>query len=145
IVGNGPMMEEIKSSKTPNVEVLGFKFGKELMDLIMNAKFVIIPSECYENHSMSAVESLSMSKPIIGSKIGALSEIIKNGFNGFLFEVKNENELNLLVKKASNLSEEKYKELSDFSYNYAINNFSASVYFDKLTSLYKEILSRQKN
>lgn len=62
-----------------NVEFLGYKRGLELIDLVKNAYFVIVPSEWYENNPMTIIEAYSVGTPVIGAKIGGIPEIIIDG------------------------------------------------------------------
>ena len=73
-----------------NIEFLGYKTGHELSELIRHASFVIVPSEWYENNPLTILEAYSQGKPVIGSAIGGIPEIIDEGKTGFLFEAGNE-------------------------------------------------------
>ncbi len=54
----------------PDVEFLGLRTaGEALNTLIKEARAVILPSECYENCSMSVLEAMSFAKPVIGSPV----------------------------------------------------------------------------
>ena len=88
IVGDGPVFNQLKETY-PSAELLGFKSGDELLTLIKESKAVIVPSECYENCSMSVIEAMSYGKPVIGSKIGGIPEQIRDGIDGYLFEAGN--------------------------------------------------------
>lgn len=88
VVGTGPIGEiadsYLKENNVKNVSLMGFRSGQELLDLVGNAKAVILPSEWYENGPYSAIEALQMGRPIIGADIGGIPELI-NG-NGMLFQ-----------------------------------------------------------
>ncbi len=87
IVGDGPEKEElkVKSEKLKvNVEFVGYKTGKELHELIQNAKFVVLPSVWYENYPMSLLEAGAFGKAVVATRLGGISEIIHDGENGFL-------------------------------------------------------------
>ena len=44
-----------------------------------------MPSECYENNPLSAIESLSAGTPVLGADIGGIPELITPS-TGMLFE-----------------------------------------------------------
>ncbi|HLD30746.1 MAG TPA: glycosyltransferase family 4 protein, partial [Patescibacteria group bacterium] len=67
-----------------DVEFLGYKTGEELRDIIRGAKFVVLPPIWYENYPISLLEAGALGKPIIGSNIGGIPEIVKDEVNGFL-------------------------------------------------------------
>ena len=83
----------VKSKGIRNIEFLGFKCGIELETVIKNARFIIIPSIWYDNLPNTALESFQYSKPVIASNIGSLPELVKDGFNGFLFTPGNAEDL----------------------------------------------------
>jgi len=94
IVGNGPMQQDIEvyihEKKLQNKAFLvGHQVGKELEELIRGAIFGVIPSECYENAPYSVLEMMAYGKPVIGSNIGGIPEIIEDRKTGLIFEKGN--------------------------------------------------------
>lgn len=88
VVGDGPLYEELKET-CPSIEFLGFQTGETLQTLIRRCSAVIVPSEWYENCSMSVLEALAYGKPVIGSRIGGIPEQVRDGIEGMLFEAAN--------------------------------------------------------
>ncbi|MCA9950664.1 MAG: glycosyltransferase family 4 protein [Anaerolineales bacterium] len=79
----------IAKRKVQNITFLGHLNTDELIGLIQRAAFVIVPSELYENYSMSVIESLACGTPVIGSEIGGIPEQVIDGWNGRLFQPGN--------------------------------------------------------
>lgn len=145
ILGSGPFEKYIKDfNLNSNIIYLGFKSGNELVDLIKNSEYVIIPSECYENLPMSAVESLSFGKPIITTGMGGLKELINNNLNGFQYSNGNYKALMNVIEKAHDISDEDYFKLSEDCYYFATSNFHANFYYDKLISLYQKLVEMKR-
>jgi glycosyltransferase involved in cell wall biosynthesis len=140
IVGNGNLMSSLEMNKTPNIELVSFKSGKELHDIIQNSSFVIVPSECFENNPMAIVESFALGKPVIGANLGGIPEVIENKKTGFLFKSTDWKSLVEIVKESSQLSLEKYVELSNQAFNFASEKFSPEIYYDQLMKIYNEVL-----
>ncbi|MBU3191233.1 glycosyltransferase family 4 protein [Clostridium bowmanii] len=96
IVGTGPLEKELKDyvqrNSVKNVEFTGFKSGLELKELIRNSKFMVIPSEWYENGPMSMLECMAYGKAIIGADIAGIPELLVYE-NGVKFQSGNEVEL----------------------------------------------------
>ncbi len=92
VVGTGPLASVLEK-KYKQASFLGFKQGQELRKLIKKASFIVVPSEWYENCSMTVLEAMAMGKPVIGSRIGGIPEQIEDGITGFLFEMGNIEEL----------------------------------------------------
>lgn len=140
IVGTGPLYHSLAHPNNPNIELLGFKQGKELEELIQNAMYVIVPSEWYENNPLSIIEAMAMGIPVIGSNIGGIPELINNEKNGFLFETKNVHDLKSKIQKALAITDHQYFELSQNAISFAKANFSEESHYQKLISVYNSVL-----
>lgn len=144
IVGTGPLEHELKDyckeKLLPNVDFLGYKTGKELFDLVACAKFVCVPSECYENNPMTIVEAYSLATPVIGAAIGGISEIVADGETGFVFESGNTASLIAAIERASMLGEEEYAKLKQSAYAFGQENFSRKRHLEKLLNFYNEVI-----
>ncbi|MBJ3816927.1 glycosyltransferase family 4 protein [Shimwellia pseudoproteus] len=89
IAGDGPLYQDLYA-RFPGAEFLGYQQqGEALNNLIRHARAVIVPSEYYENCSMSVLEAMSFSKPVIGGNIGGIPEQVRDGIEGRLFEPGN--------------------------------------------------------
>lgn len=88
VVGDGPLKDELQD-QYPAARFLGFQTGPKLRKIIENCGFVIVPSEWYENCSMSVLEAMAFGKPVIAAAIGGLPEQIIHKKNGLLFPPRN--------------------------------------------------------
>jgi glycosyltransferase involved in cell wall biosynthesis len=140
IAGRGPQLEEILNEIKgfPNIIYVGFKSGKEIVDLIENCSFVMVPSEWYENNPMTIVESFSLGKPVIGSRVGGIPELI-NSNTGFIFEMGDEESLALTIEKAKNITIQEYSKISNECLNFAATHFSKDNHINALLKVYESI------
>lgn len=130
--GAGECAGQIES--VPNIKNVGFQSGKNLMNLIREARFSVCPSEWYENCPFSVMESQMYGTPVVGAKIGGIPELIKEGITGELFESGNVEELKEKIFQLWNDKEkaEKYSE------NCTKMEFdSVEDYCDKVMEIYK--------
>lgn len=104
--GNGPLEDQVE--QVENIKSKGFITGEELQKVISNAAFSVFPSECNENCPFSVMESLMYGTPVIGASIGGVPELIREGYNGLLFESGNEKQLKEKIKELWN-----HRELLD--------------------------------
>ena len=70
----------------PNINMLGFLSGNELISLIVNAKVMILPSVWYENCPLNILETLSFGVPVITMNCGGMAELIEDGKTGLLIK-----------------------------------------------------------
>ena len=89
--GSGPLEEEL--GEIPNVKLMGFLKGKELQEVIRKARFVVFPSEWYENCPFSVMEAQMYGTPVLGADIGGTPELIGDKITGELFESGNAEDL----------------------------------------------------
>lgn len=65
-----------------DITFLGYRTGDALHDAIRAARAVVLPSIWYENAPMSALEAYALGRPVIGSDIGGIPELIREGETG---------------------------------------------------------------
>lgn len=143
IIGAGPLEDRLLSGReNSNVEFLGYKTGKELRTIISGSKFIIVPSNWFENNPLIILESLCLGTPVIGSDIGGIPELIKPGFNGILFTADNTDELRLKIK--SLWEDHSSFDRSKISVD-ALNNYSSTRYYQSLINLYGNLLKSKRH
>lgn len=144
IVGTGPLYNELKETveteKLTNIEITGYKTGEELTTLVSSAKFVVLPSEWYENNPLSIIESYAYNTPVIGSRIGGIPEILIENETGFLFKAGNIDDLISKVEVAEELLPENYENLCRSSRDFYNINFNEELHYKKLIALYDKLI-----
>ncbi len=89
IVGHGSARSEIERLIEQNglhhIQLLGFKQGEALQELIRNSICVVAPSEWYETFGLILIESFAHGRPVIASRIGGMTEVVSDGRDGLLF------------------------------------------------------------
>lgn len=146
IVGDGPQLSEIKnivkSKNLDHINFLGPIWGDELNNIISKAKFVIVPSKWYEPSPYSVIQALSFGKPVIGSNIGGISDLIIHNNNGLLFE--NENSEDLKEKILSLYSDKNsIKKLGINAREFVRKNCDPEKYFNITHKLFLKLISEK--
>lgn len=88
IVGDGELRQKLESvciEYDLNIEFLGYRDKETVMSLIKNSRFLVLPSECYEGFPVTIAEAYACGKPVLGSKIGSLDELIVEKVTGRKF------------------------------------------------------------
>ena len=147
IVGTGPEEEMLKAyvaehHSEDKIEFVGYRSGDELKELIRDASFVIVPSECYENNPMTIIEAYSAGVPVIGAHIGGIPEIIDENHTGLLFPSGDAHGLKETIRKAESLSEEEYIKMSGAARKFAAENFTEEQSYKRIMTLYQEIIKQ---
>ena len=139
IVGEGHDKKEleafVKLSNCKNIEFCGYKSGNELDELIKNSLFIIVPSEWYENCPYTIIEGMSFGKPVIGSDLGGIKELVKDKWNGLLFKHGDNKDLSKKINYLLN-NRRLIEKYSQNALEFATNNFNSDLYYNKLTKLY---------
>ena len=90
IVGDGPLRHSLEqdcarlSSRT--IHFLGWLRPAEAMERLRTAKFLIVPSTCYEGFPLAVAEAYVRGIPVIAAGHGGLSEIVRDGGTGLHFK-----------------------------------------------------------
>lgn len=138
IAGTGPLEDDLRK-KYPKVEFLGYKDRQYLHDVVAKASFVVVPSEWYENCSMTVLESMAFGKPVIGSRVGGMPEQIEDGKTGFLFEPGDIKRLTYLM--AILIEDPKLRsEMGTIAREKLENEFSLFEHNQKLLQIYKNLV-----
>lgn len=145
IAGTGPMKDEIlsklKESGLKSISLLGYVSGVNLYRLIAKAKFVVVPSEWYENNPLSIIESFALGTPVIASNIGGIPELVHDKITGYLHSPKNSTELCDCINEGLSLPDDEYKSMVSNCIRFAENKFDSNKYYESLMSIYRSILN----
>ncbi|HTX87004.1 MAG TPA: glycosyltransferase family 4 protein [Candidatus Nanoarchaeia archaeon] len=105
VVGGGAKLEEIKrlAEGKAAIKILGRKNENEVRELMLAADCLIVPSLCYENSPTVIYEAIASRLPVIGAKIGGITELLEAA-GGILFEPGNADDL---AKKIAEIIKDK--------------------------------------
>ena len=98
IVGDGESRAELETLVSnlnlhDRVKLLGPRWGEDLRRLMKNSRFLVIPSEWYDNLPLILCQAYAMAKPVVASAINGIPEYVDNGVDGLLFEPGNAEQL----------------------------------------------------
>ena len=123
---------------------MGFKTGNELRKLLTESTCVVIPSQWYENCPMTVLEAFAAGKPVIGSNIGGIPELINENIDGFTFQPGNSDELSEKIQWVWD-NRSKTKEMGLQGRKKVEEKFNAEMHYEGLMAIYKEVCSRQSS
>jgi len=141
IIGKGPLKEDIRNKivaeNIDNVMLLGYKKEKELKDEIRKSMFVILPSTCFENNPRSVIEAFALGKPVVGSNIGGIPEMVKDGHTGLTFEAGNSRDLRSKIEYLVN-NPDRIIEMGKNARLFAESEFNAERHYERLMEIYDQ-------
>ena len=103
----------------------------EKVDLLRNARALLITSEVNETSSVVAMEAAACGTPVIALRRGALPEVVAEGVTGFV--VDNAEQMALALNRVTSIKPEDCRL-------YARQNYSAITMADAYEELYRKLL-----
>lgn len=97
LVGGGPESSKLKSQTLnlklqDKIEFKGALSLKEVRDIMKDCYCLVLPSFT-EGLGRVLMEAMALAKPVVASNVGGIPDLVKDGQNGFLFEVGNVEQL----------------------------------------------------
>lgn len=148
IVGDGVLKDELKfyvNSITNNnylIEFLEHKSRLEVIEMIKKCNFVVLPSECYENFPFAVLEAFACGKPVIGSRIGGIPELVRDNNTGLTFEPGNSDDLAAKI----NYLENNPGEIGRMGMNarqFVQEELNSEKHYERLMYLYNSVISKK--
>lgn len=144
IAGSGLLESELKNlasgQSKAKIDFVGYKSKAELNRLYEDCNFVVLPSECYENAPLGILEAFKFGKPVIGSSLGGIPELIVEGKTGLLFKAGNvldlRHKISLLLK-----NKRKQDELGSGALKLVTEKFNPVAYYEKLIKVYDSLVN----
>jgi glycosyltransferase involved in cell wall biosynthesis len=149
IIGDGPLKETLVSyaetkKNTLKTEFLGHKSRGEVIEILKKCKFLIIPSEWYEITGLVMFEAFACGKPVIGSRIGGITEFIRENETGLTFEPGNADDLSAKIKYLIN-NPAKIVEMGENARMFSVSVLNAKTHYKKLMEIYEQAMEHNKN
>ncbi len=145
IMGTGPMEQEIRAyvrdRKLSHIILVGFRRGEEKWELLNRCQYGFVPSECYENFPVVALECYAASKPVIASNMGGLPYIVEDGKSGLLFEPHNANDLAAKVRHL-NSNPDLVRSMGERGRQLVETKYGPQEGYDRLMTIFEKVLSR---
>lgn len=146
IIGDGPLksnlMSKVKNEGLDNIHFLGYKTGFELKSEIQNSIAVVLPSECYENNPRTVMESFALGKPVIGSRIGGIPELIHDGETGFTYNAGDAADLRSKIELLLG-DHNLVIELGKRARKFVEDNLNSEEHYHKLMKIYQSAIDNK--
>jgi glycosyltransferase involved in cell wall biosynthesis len=104
------------------------------------ARFVIFPSELYENFPLTLCEAFACGVPVLASNIGAMQEIVANDETGIHFQAGNADDLAGKVLRAWTERDEMRRMGKRARIEFE-DKYTAELNYSRLMEIYQSVLS----
>jgi glycosyltransferase involved in cell wall biosynthesis len=137
VVGDGQQRKEIEVlSENGAVTFAGWQTRENILKHCAASKFLIFPSIWFETYGLVIAEAFSVGCPVIARDVGGVSDLVKHGYNGFLF--KSDSELDAILDSIDCMPDETYSKLCLGARNSFLDFFSHAKNTEDLVHIYGE-------
>lgn len=139
IAGTGPLANELRALSEKvgaDTKFVGYLTGAELQDVMRASRAIVLPSIWYENAPVSVMEAYALGRPVIGSAIGGIPELIREGETGFTVGAGNVEAWANELSRVAALPDETIRDMGAAGRTWMEADFSPDMYRDRLISLY---------
>jgi len=143
IAGDGPERGTLEKQAAGHKDVLftGYLSGQALKDALSDALAMAVPSEWYENAPMTVLEAMAQGKPVVGARIGGITEMIGDGVTGLLFEAGNVEDLTGKLSRLLALDSAGLKEMGMAARERVERLYLPQAHNEALLKLYETVAS----
>jgi len=144
IVGDGPLRSQLEAEvvkkKLGQVTFRGRLNLSDTRDAMKRAAFLILPSLWYEGFPMVMAESFANGTPVLGSRLGAMQEVVADGRTGLHFTPGDPSDLAEKVDWAWNHPTELAAMGREARLEYK-TRYTPDVNYSQLMAIYQQVLS----
>jgi len=144
IVGEGYLMESLKALVSQielSDAVIFTGFLEDVPRVIATFDVAVLPSY-FEGMGRVLLEAMAMEKPVVGTRVGGIPDLIEEGLNGYLVSPGNEKELASAVLKVLNDKDLALK-MGHAGRKKMTDRFSAESMVRSIEEVYCELLKRK--
>jgi glycosyltransferase involved in cell wall biosynthesis len=143
IIGDGSLKGYVQEHSKSNIQYLGKKGKDDVLELIKNADFIIMPSTWYEGFPMVLVEAFACGTPALVSRLGSMEEIVEDGITGLHFEAGNAQDL---ADKAQWLADnpERTRVMGQNARNEYLSKYTPEKNYEMLMDIYQQGIDEAK-
>jgi glycosyltransferase involved in cell wall biosynthesis len=146
VIGDGPARAQLESEAVAcglsNVTFHGQQPRERVVEAMKGARFVIFPSEMYENLPLTIIEAFACGVPVLASQHGAMQEIVEDGGTGLFFRPGNAEELARIVARAWE-QPESMRLLGERARKEYETKYTAEVNCRRLVEIYQDVVARR--
>jgi glycosyltransferase involved in cell wall biosynthesis len=145
LVGSGPdevRLRKLSEQLGADAIFLGHQTKDALAAVIQSARAIVVPSECNENAPLALLEAYAAGRPVIGSRMAGIPELVREDETGALFPAGDVEALAAVLDRFAKLPTGRLAALGAAGRNWVEQDFSAASYRNRLLTLYESLAGR---
>jgi len=145
IIGDGPERQSIEARFLDNNRIIckGWLQKDEVISNMKRCKALIFPSVWYEGLPFVLIEAFATGTPVITSKLGAMTELVTDGWNGFHFEVANSHDLHTKIELFLQLDEKERGQLYENARATYLTKYHPQIHYQTILPLYEHVIGEK--
>jgi glycosyltransferase involved in cell wall biosynthesis len=143
LAGTGPeeaALRHLVDEIGADVVFAGYLDKPELKRVIGESRALVLPSEWYENAPVSILEAYALGRPVIGTRIGGIPELVVDNETGVLVEPGNVAMLADALAGIASLPRTARNSLGAAGRDWVRREFTPDKYRDRTTQLYNTVV-----
>ena len=147
IAGTGGFEAELhkqadRMQLSPNIEWMGKINLKEREEFYKSVSAIVVPSNFWENFALVAQEALLRGIPTVGTNIGGIPEIVKDGITGRIVPISSPVEVAGAIEDIYSNTAKSLKLMKE-GRTFILNNISPERHLEGLLKVYDRILQKK--
>lgn len=102
----------------------------------------VLPSTNPDPLPTVVLEAMATGKPIVGYRHGGVCEMVKEGYNGLLAEVRNPKDLANMIEQLL-INDELREQMGEYSRERLLSNFSIEAYIKNFSDIYVKLVEEK--
>jgi len=145
LVGSGPLEAKLRALTEDlggDVIFTGHLTKEALAAVIQEARAVVVPSECHENAPLALLEAYAAGRPVIGSRIAGIPELVREEETGVLYPTGDVDALAAALTRFAALPDARVAAMGAAGRAWVERDFNAAIYLERQLDLYGALSAR---
>ena len=145
LIGRGPLEARLRALSDElgaDVRFPGYLTKDALAAAIQEARAVVVPSECHENAPLALLEAYAAGRPVIGSRIAGIPELVREDETGVLYQTGDAAALAEALSRFAALADARVAAMGAAGRAWVERDFNAAIYLERQLDLYDSLRAR---